>query len=250
MLNVNKPEKLSDADEGMKIYVINSFVLLIILCCLATSHVFGQSMKMPVAPLQQPAADTRHHEHDSSSNSGADDPGRALKKGPGKVTVGQIQIAIPDLMVLDQYGKRRRFYSDLIKNRVVVLSFFFTSCVSFCPVMAHSLSKLQAHLAGRLGKDVFIITVTKDPETDTPRRLREWGERMGVKPGWTMVTGEAGAVGKIVRDFTGDRLGKDSHETLFLIGSDKTGIWIDASGYTHPEELREHIETVRQDAKP
>jgi protein SCO1/2 len=163
---------------------------------------------------------------------------------PGAVTVGDLQIAIPDLLVLDQNGKERRFYSDLIKNKVVVLSFFFTSCVSVCPAMNLALSKLQTNLADRLGKDVFIVTVTKDPETDKPPHLKAWGKALGVKPGWTMVTGEPSVIAKIVRDFTGDRLGKDAHNTIFILGSDRTGNWTDISGYATPEELRQQIDTL------
>lgn len=59
------------------------------------------------------------------------------------------------------------------------------SCSSMC---AGSLSRP----ALRFGKDVFFVSVSKDPETDTPERLRRWGEQFGVGGGWTLVTGEKG----------------------------------------------------------
>ncbi len=167
-----------------------------------------------------------------------------LVKRPGAVTVGDLQIAIPDLLVLDQNGKERRFYSDLIKNKVVVLSFFFTSCVSVCPAMSMALSRLQENLGDQLGKDVFIITVTKDPVTDTPRQLKTWGKALGVKPGWTMVTGEVKVIEKIVRDFTGDPIGRDSHNTIFILGSDRSGDWTDLPQFSTPAELREQIDLL------
>jgi len=167
------------------------------------------------------------------------------EKRPGAVTIGKVQIQIPDLLIVDQDGVKRRFYSDLIKDKVVILSFFFTSCPSMCPVMNLALTKLQANLGHRLGKDVFIVTVTKDPETDTPRRLKAFAKSLKMKRGWTMVTGDVNTIGKIVYDFTGDQLGKDSHNTIFIIGNDKTGSWADLSGYASIPELRQQIDAVR-----
>lgn len=164
------------------------------------------------------------------------------QKKSGAVTIDKLQIEIPDLAVVDQDGVKRRFYSDLIKDKVVILSFFFTSCPSMCPVMNNTLGKLQTNLGDRLGKDVFIVTVTKDPETDTPARLKTWGKSLHLKPGWTMITGDVKTIGKIVRDFTGDPLGQDMHNTIFLVGNDKTGSWADLSGYASPSELRQQID--------
>lgn len=166
------------------------------------------------------------------------------EKRPGAVTVGTLQIEIPDLLVQDQDGIERRFYSDLIKDKVVILSFFYTSCASFCPSMNRKLAKLQEALGDRLGKEVFIVTVTKDPETDTPARLKEWGKGIQVKSGWTMITGDAKAIGKIVGDFIGDPLGKDMHNTIYIIGNDKTGNWTDLSGFASVDKLRQQIDAV------
>jgi protein SCO1 len=167
------------------------------------------------------------------------------QKRPGAVTIGKIQIEIPDLLVVDQDGIKRRFYSDLIKDKVVILSFFFTSCQSTCPAMNARLKRLQADLGERLGKDVFIVTVSKDPETDTPSRLKAFGNSLKIKPGWTMITGDVKAIGKIVFGFTGDRLGQDSHNSIFIIGNDKNGSWADFSGYASVGELRQQIYAVR-----
>jgi len=186
----------------------------------------------------------------SSSNQGATAADSATQqpklpvKRSGAVTVGQVQIEIPDLLVKDQVGKERRFYSDLIKDKVVVLSFFFTSCPSFCPRMNLRLKKLQTILDDRLGKDVFFVTVTKDPETDTVSRLKDWGKKLDIKSGWTMITGDTKNIGKIVYDFTGDPLGPDMHNTMFIIGNDKTGEWADLSGLATLDDLRQQIDAV------
>jgi len=120
-----------------------------------------------------------------------------------------------------------------------------TGCQSTCPAMNARLKKLQADLGERLGKDVFIVTVTKDPEMDTPSRLKAFGNNLKIKPGWTMITGDVKTIGKIVFDFTGDRLGQDSHNSIFIIGNDKTGSWADFSGYASIDELRQQIYAVK-----
>lgn len=182
------------------------------------------------------AADSATHQHKSAE--------KLPEKRSGAVTVGQVQIEIPDLLVRDQDGIERRFYSDLIKDKVVILTFFYTSCPSFCPRMNLRLKKLQTILGDRLGKDVFFVTVTKDPETDTVPRLKDWGKRLDIKSGWTMITGDTKNIAKIVRDFTGDPLGPDMHNTLFIIGNDKTGEWADLSGLATLDDLRQQIDAV------
>lgn len=167
-------------------------------------------------------------------------------KRPGAVTVGKVQIEIPDLLVQDHNGIERRFYSDLIKDKVVIVSFFFTSCPSFCPRMNLRLKKLQNILGDRLGKDVFFVTVTKDPQTDTVSRLKDWGKKLEIKSGWTMITGDTKNIGKIVYDFTGDPLGPDMHNTIFIIGNDKTGNWADLSGLATLDDLRQQVDAVTE----
>ncbi|HEY6803056.1 MAG TPA: SCO family protein [Pyrinomonadaceae bacterium] len=207
-----------------------------LLICVIGVSVFGQSTMD-----QMPNHD---HKHVTASQLASDSNATELVKKPGTVTVGTVQIPIPDLVVLDQNGTQKHFYSDLIKDKVVVLSFFFTSCVSVCPAMSVALTKLQTNLGDKLGKDVFIITVTKDPETDTPAKLREWGNKVGVKPGWTMVTGETKVIEKLVRDFTGDPLGRGLHNTVFILGSDKTGEWTDLHEFTSADELRQQVDLL------
>lgn len=194
------------------------------------------------------APDSANQQHNSAPGAIASGAGaeKLPEKKPGAVTVGRVQIEIPDLLVQDQDGIERRFYTDLIKDKVVILSFFFTSCPSFCPRMNLRLQRLQKILGDRLGKEVFFVTVTKDPATDTVPRLKDWGKKLDIKSGWTMVTGDLKNVGKIVYDFTGDPLGPDMHNTMFVIGNDKTGNWADLSGLATLDELRQQIDAVTE----
>ena len=76
-----------------------------------------------------------------------------------------------DVELINQDGEKVRFYSDVLKGKTVVVNAFFTTCTSVCPPMNRSMEKIQAALGPRVGKDVFLVSITVDPETDTPPRL-------------------------------------------------------------------------------
>ncbi len=103
------------------------------------------------------------------------------------------KITIPDVAVVDQDGKPVRFYSDLVKGKVVAINFVFTSCKAACPVLGAGFAKLQATLDDRLGREVSMISVSVDPMVDRPERLKEWAARFHARPGWTFVTAAEGA---------------------------------------------------------
>lgn len=166
------------------------------------------------------------------------------KRGPGVIEIGPARVEIHDVEVLDQDGRKVRFYSDLIKDKVVVLNFFFTSCTFVCLPQGRSLAKLKAGLAERFGREVFFVSVTRDPETDTPRQLKRWGAGVGAANGWTLVTGQKGVMTKLIADFTGDSLGTHMHSSVLFIGNDRTGVWMEAEGLAPADEILSVINRV------
>src|ERR1041385_6754606 len=82
-----------------------------------------------------------------------------------------------DVELIDQDGQKLRFYSDVLKNKIVAINTFFTTCTNICPPMNRNFEQMQEALGDRLGKDVFLVSITVDPETDTPTRLKEYGRR-------------------------------------------------------------------------
>ena len=165
-------------------------------------------------------------------------------KGPGRIEHGLISSEIPDIWLVDHDGKKVRFYSDLVKNKVVVISFFFTSCDYVCPMQARSLIRLKERLEGRLGKDVFFISISRDPENDTPEKLGKWAKVHDVSAGWTLATGEQPVIKKLLRDIAFEGVGQATHESLILIGNDRTGVWIATDGLLLPHELVKFIDNI------
>jgi cytochrome oxidase Cu insertion factor (SCO1/SenC/PrrC family)/cytochrome c2 len=132
---------------------------------------------------------------------------------------------IPNTTVMTQRGKPVKFYDDLIKGKIVIISFIYTSCTDICPLTTARVAQLEDKLGDMVGREVFLISMTVDPKTDTPERLKEYAERFGAGPGWSFVTGKPEDIRAINYKF-GDRSGVISeHRNEIVMGNDATGEW-------------------------
>jgi protein SCO1/2 len=152
-----------------------------------------------------------------------------------------------DTVLLDQDGKEVRLYTDLLKGKIVIMDFIYTRCVGPCPILSSTFVKIQERLGDRLGKDVFLISFSVDPDYDTPARLKEYAERFRARPGWTFVTGSRQNAEAALR-----RLGQwvespEQHQTLYILGNEATGLWKKAFGLAKPEDLFPVIDSVLDD---
>lgn len=98
-------------------------------------------------------------------------------------------VPIPDVELVNERGERVRFLSDLVAGHTVALQFFFTDCQGVCPRSTAKMLALQAELGARLGRDVLLLSVTLDPEHDTPAELAAHAAAIGARPGWSFLTG-------------------------------------------------------------
>jgi protein SCO1/2 len=132
---------------------------------------------------------------------------------------------IPNTTVMTQRGKPVKFYDDLVKGKIVIISFIYTSCTDICPLTTARLTMLEDKLGDMVGRDVFFLSMTVDPEHDTPEKLKEYAERFGVGPGWSFVTGKPEDIRAINYKF-GDRSPiLSEHRNEVVIGNDTTGEW-------------------------
>lgn len=144
--------------------------------------------------------------------------------------------ALPDVTVIDQTGQSRHFYSDLVKGKTVAIDFFYTTCTSFCRPLQANLAEVQRRLSARMGKDVALISISIDPATDTPARLKAFAANFDQGPGWTFVTGARSDIAKLL-DRMGQTLGSpEDHMPLVLVHSDTAGGWSHLDGYD-PDEI-------------
>ncbi|MEA2991705.1 MAG: hypothetical protein QOD40_625 [Alphaproteobacteria bacterium] len=133
----------------------------------------------------------------------------------------------PDLPVVNQDGKTFRFYDELIKNKIVVLSFIYTSCRDICPLTTARMAQVEEKLGDLIGRDIFIYSITVDPKNDTPEKLKEYANAYGAGPGWMFLTGKEEDI-RIITGKFGDRSTNDNlydHKLEISLGNDSTGEW-------------------------
>jgi len=151
---------------------------------------------------------------------------------------------IPDIRVVDQNGKPRHFYGDLVRGKVVVMNFVYTTCTTICPPLGATFGKLQKNLGERLGKDVFLVSVSVDPVTDTPERMRAWGAQFKARPGWTLVTGDKAELDRLLRVLGVDAASPASHSAMVLIVNDRAPLWKRVYGLGSTAALMNNIEQM------
>ena len=152
-----------------------------------------------------------------------------------------------NIELTNQDGQKMRLYSDLLKDKVVVINSFFSTCQGSCLPLIRNMAKIQDSLGDRLGKDIYLISISVDPMIDTPERLKEFAKKNGGKPGWFFLSGDKTNV-----DFALKKLGqyvddKQDHLNIFIIGNNRTGLWKKAFGLAKSEELIKVVESVLND---
>ena len=152
-----------------------------------------------------------------------------------------------DVELINQDGQKMRFYSDVLKDKVVVINTFFTTCTGVCPPMNRNLEKVQEALGERLGKDAFLVSVSVDPETDTPGRLKEYSRRFHARPGWIFLTGKKENIDWVLYKLGQYFETKDDHTAIIIIGNEPKGLWKKAFGLAKADELIKIVEDVIND---
>jgi protein SCO1 len=154
------------------------------------------------------------------------------------------QIDVPDLVLVDQDGVAKRFRSEVIGDRVVVVDFVFTTCTTICPVLTAIMLRLQRQLGDRLGKDVALVTVTVDPARDTPQRLRLQAGKVGARPGWTWITGRKDDVDLVNKALGSYTASFADHPPMMLVADGRSGAWYRFNGFPQTSRLLAKIDEL------
>jgi protein SCO1 len=205
----------------------------IALCLAAAAPGFAQTAPRHAPPPPAEVADPHagHHMGDAAKT---EEPSPAQKY-------------FTDVELLDQDGRKVRFYTDVLKGKTVVINAFFTTCTSVCPPMNRNMEKIQAALGDRAGKDVLLVSISVDPETDTPARLKEYAAKFHAGKGWMFLTGKKENVEWALYKVGQYVEAKDDHTTVIIVGNEATGLWKKAFGMAKPAELIQIVESVAND---
>jgi protein SCO1/2 len=156
----------------------------------------------------------------------------------GKIRAERARRHFPNVPLRTHDGRDVRFYDDLVKGKKVLINFTYTNCTRTCPRTTENLRRVQEMLGDRIGRDIFFVSLSLDPERDTPETLRMYAAHNGARPGWTFATGRSEDIDDIRR-----RLGLyDSpdytqHMGLFTFGNEAEGKWAVTYALDKPENI-------------
>lgn len=154
------------------------------------------------------------------------------------------KLSIPDVEVLDQEGNALHFYSDLIKGKTVAINFIFTNCTTICPPLAATFARVQREMGDKVGKDVHLISISVDPLTDTPERLKAWGAKFKAGAGWTFVTGSKPEMDRLLNALGASVSRREDHTPALIIGNDAKGVWTRTYGLAKVPQIVAVIENA------
>ncbi len=124
---------------------------------------------------------------------------RHKKPTEGRFKKTWMQVRVPDVTLIDRHGREVELQS-LIEDHSVVVQFIFTTCTTICPVLTASVRKVRERLE-RLDPGLRFLSISIDPEQDTPRRLRDYAKRFGATGRWTFLTGDRHDIMHVLKAF-------------------------------------------------
>ena len=150
----------------------------------------------------------------------------------------------PNVPLTTHEGEELRFFDDVIKDKVVALNFIYTSCPDVCPLETARMANVQRILGDRVGKDVFLYSISIDPENDTLEVLADYAKRYKAGPGWVFLRGteadvtllqkKLGLIAEELEDLS-------EHNLSMVIGNQRTGQWMKRSPFENAHFLAEQI---------
>ena len=159
---------------------------------------------------------------------------------------------LPNTLLTNHEGESVRFYDDLIRDKFVTINMVYTSCKMTCPLVTANLVRVQKLLADRVGRDLFMYSITIDPKRDTPKVLKKYAKTHGVGKGWQFLTGKPEDIEDLriklgfrwanpVRDAN-----KDFHTGNLRYGNEPLMLWGMVPGIANPSWVAKCILFVDQ----
>ena len=152
-----------------------------------------------------------------------------------------------DTVLKDQNGRELRFYSDVLKDRVVMLNVIFTHCTDACPLITRKLREVREAMGSELASQVTFISVSSDPLNDTPAVLKAFAQKQGVDgPNWLFLTGDKANVELVL-----GRLGQflpspEQHSTQLIAGDVASKRWSKIRPDAPPVAIAQRMQLLTQ----
>lgn len=143
---------------------------------------------------------------------------------------------LPDLSLVGMDGRPVRLADELAGEGPVLVNFIFTSCTTICPVSSSTFAQVQAELDAA-GLRYRLVSISIDPEHDSPARLREYADKFHAAGHWHFLTGEHKDIVAVQRAFDAYRGDKMNHLPLVMLRAAPDAPWVRYEGFVSPTEL-------------
>jgi cytochrome oxidase Cu insertion factor (SCO1/SenC/PrrC family) len=153
-----------------------------------------------------------------------------------------------DLELVTQNGEDVRFFSDVLKDKIVLINFIFTHCQDACPMMTQKLKSSRALLDEQIRNRVHFISISIDPERDTPAAMKEFASRYDLADdsNWVFLTGAPENVNTIVKKLGQYTSEVENHSTLVLAGNVNDHYWMKIPPMDPPGIIAERLRLLAQ----
>ena len=151
-----------------------------------------------------------------------------------------MRYAVPDVVLVNQDGAKVRLQSLIESGKPVVLDFIYGTCTTICPVLSAGYTSLQ----GKLGPDtrkMQLISISIDPEHDTPKVMKGYLKQYRAKPGWDFLTGSREDIDRVMRAFDSYVTDKMYHKQVTFIRAQGPGEWVRIDGLLGSSDLMSEI---------
>ncbi|NTV13106.1 MAG: SCO family protein [Desulfobulbaceae bacterium] len=150
---------------------------------------------------------------------------------------------MPDVVLVNQKGEKVRFKNLVESGKPVIVDFVYATCTTICPILSVGFTNLQRTL-GKESSKIQLISITIDPENDTPRILTEYLERYQARPGWDFLTGSRADINKVMSGFGAFFPNKMAHRPFNFILTREKGKWVKLDGIIGGRDLLNELEKV------
>lgn len=194
----------------------------------------GSVLFLPGAALGHSADEHAAHMKKAGRAAGTDDYKSTVKN-----------YVVPDVALTDADDRPVRLRELLADNDPVIMNFIFTTCGTICPVMTKVFSDIPARLGGE-AKHLRMISISIDPENDTPLKLKAYAESFQAGERWKFLTGRTQDIKAVQLAFDSYRGDKMSHEPLTLMRQAPGKPWVRIDGFASPDQLVREYRKVLQ----
>ena len=215
--------------------------------CFKTIKVLGFSLAMSCCSSLAIAMDTVDHstmDHSSMDHGSMDHSQHMAMMNQKGYSRKEVTYQLPDVKLIDQYGNKISTATLLEGEDPVMLNFIFTSCTTICPVLSATFSQVQKQYNSELA-GVKMVSISIDPEYDTPARLKDYAQRYNAQQDWTFLTGDLDTVVELLNAFDAYRGDKMSHTPLTFLRQSNTSPWLRLEGFTSAGELIKEYQTLK-----